>query len=197
MILSREITTVDFIEHTAPAVKALFDAIAEEKARYAPLRSAFQSAHEMHYDDFITSDLQEDFNDHQVQHKYAQAAEAKMQAFLVSQSLEVLCGAVLQIGKQGISLLLKGGDRYSKGRAIGSQPLSNVVWHGRNQAMHWEDGPPTNKYMQGCFQTLAREFGAQFEFKESPRNMAWDVLSTIGWLSYDEYEKDMREILDN
>lgn len=197
MMLPREITAVDFIEHTAPAVKALFDAIAEEQARYEPLRTAFQNAHEMHYVDFITADLQEDFDDQQVQHKYAQAAEAKMQALLVSQSLEVLCGAVLQIGKQGISLILKDDDRYSKGRVIGSQPLSNVVWHGRNQAMHWEAGPPTYKHTKGCFETLAKEFGPQFEFKESPRNMAWDILLTIGWSSYDEYEKDMHEILEN
>lgn len=192
-MLPRQITPDDFIEHTAPAVEALFDAISREKARYEPIKRSFHGVHEIHYFDFITSDLQEDFDDRQVQHKYAQAAEAKMQALFVSQSIEVLCGAVLQIAKQGISLLLDD-DRCSEGRSIGSQPLSNVIWHARNQAMHWEDGRIKNKHTRECFKVLAREFGEQFEFKDSPRNMAWDVVSVIDWSSYSDYEKDMRAI---
>lgn len=192
----RKITAKDFLTHTAPAVRALFHEIAKEEARYKPIRESFRAAHGIHYFDFITADLNEDFDERQVQHKFEMAAEAKMQALLISQSIEVLCGAVLQIGKQGISLILKGGERYSRGRHIGSQNLSNVIWHGRNQAVHWEDGVPTNVNTQACFEKLKNDFGKQFEFGATPRNMAWDLWSVIGWCAYEEYEGDMKEILE-
>lgn len=192
----RDIQANDFITHTEPAVRALFDAIREEEARYTAKKKTFESVHEMHYMDFITADLSEDFDDRQIQHKFTQAAEAKIQAILISQSIEVLCGAVLQIAKQGISLVLKGLDRYIRGRYIESQNLSNIIWHGRNQAMHWEDGVPTNKHTKDCFETLAKEVGPQFEFGESPRNMAWDVWNAIGWSTYEDYGRDIREVLE-
>ena len=192
----RDITAKDFIKHTAPAVKALFDAIAEEEKRYTPIKGSYESAHETHYADFITSHLNEDFDEHQVQHKFVQAAEAKMQALLISQSIEVLCGAILQIAKQGVSLILEGNERYTRGKTIGTQHLSNVIWHGRNQAMHWEDGPPANTYTITCFETLEAEYGPQFKIGESPRNLAWDIWNVIGWSSYEEYERDIRDILE-
>ena len=192
----RDIKAKDFIEHTEPAVKALIDAIAVEKARYTPLLDAFENAHKMHFMDFTTADLNEDFNECLVQHKFAQAAEAKMQALLISQSIEVLCGAVLQIAKQGISLILEGNDMYSRGRMIGSQHLSNVIWHGRNQSMHWELGTLTHDYTKKCFKTLTKDFGKQFDFGESPRNLAWDLWEIIRWSSYEDYEGDIREMLE-
>lgn len=196
-MLPRKITAADFIEHTAPAVRALFDTVAAERGRYEPKQSALLRAHNMHYADFASSDLQEDFDDHQVQHKFVRAAEAKMQAILVSQSVDVLCGAILQIGKQGISLILTGDARYSKGRSVGSQCISAIVWHGRNQAMHWEDGRPDpgHKHTINCFGALEEEFGSQFSFDGSPRNMAKDIISVMGWTTYQDYEKDIRDIL--
>ena len=192
----RKITAKDFLEHTAPAVKTLFRAISDEEARFKPIKESFECAHIVNRWDFITSDLNEDFDERQVQHKFVRAAESKMQALLISQSIEVLCGAVFQIGKQGISLILTGNERYSRGRLIGSQKLSNVIWHGRNQAMHWEDGVPNLEYTKQCFDALARDFGQQFEFSTSPRNMAWDLWAVIGWGSYNDFESDMRDIFE-
>jgi len=192
----RKITAKDFLTHTAPAVRALFHEISEEEARYKPIRESFKAAHDMHYFDFITADLNEDFDEHQMQHKFGMAAEAKVQALLISQSIEVLCGAVLQIGKQGISLILKDEERYSRGRFVGTQKLSNVIWHGRNQAMHWEDGVPKNVHTKDCFEELKNYFGKQFEFGVTPRNMAWDLWPVIGWGAYEEYEADMKNILE-
>lgn len=193
----RDIKGKDFINSTESAVRALFDGITAEESRYKPLKEAYESAHKVHYKDFITAELSDDFDDHQVQHKFVLAAEAKMQAYLISQSIEVLCGAVFQIAKQGMSLILDGGEKFSRGRMIGSQHLSKVIWHGRNQAMHWEDGNPTNQYTKRCFEILAEEFGPQFEFDESPRNLAWELWKVIGWSSYEDYERDIQDILKN
>lgn len=197
-MLPRDITGQDFLKHTGPAVNALFAGIASEEERFPPLRDALDGARKMHYWDFLTADLNDDFDEFYGQHKFAQAAEAQMQALLVSQSIEVLCGAVFQIAKQAISLVLHDKDRYCKGRKIGSQHLSAVIWHGRNQAMHWERGvpdPKRDKWTIDCFKMLREDFGAQFEFSDTPRNMAWDLWKVIGWTSYEAYEVDMKEIL--
>jgi hypothetical protein len=74
-------------------------------------------------------------------------------AFLAAQigthgfSIGALSGAVLQIAKQGISVVHGGPGAPSgkpagtpPGRAIGSQELSTVIWEARNQAMHWDAG---------------------------------------------------------
>lgn len=55
-------------------------------------------------------------------------------------SLVALSGSILQYAKQGISL--KYGDRNTcpPGRIIGGQELKEIIWQGRNQALHWEDG---------------------------------------------------------
>ena len=196
-MLTRSITANDFIKHSGHAVSALFNAILSEESRFNHLKESHEREYEMYSRDFITSDINDDFDGHHVQHKYAQAAEAKIQAFLVSQSIEVLCGSVYQIARQGISLVLKDGERFTKGRKIGSQNLSNIIWHGRIQAMHWEDGVPTNPHTKRCFETLKNEFGNQFEYGPSPRNMAWDLWSVIRWASYDDYLKDLNEILDD
>lgn len=192
---SRTITAKDFIEHTAPAVKALFQAMCAEEARYKPLKESIGREQNRHYSDFSTADINDDFDELQVQNKFVQSAEAKMQMTLITYSIEVLCGAVFQIAKQGISLVLKESDRYSKGRSIGSQKLSNIIWHGRNQAMHWEEGIPTKGLTKACFDTLKADFGKQFEFDGSPKNMAWNLWAVIGWDSYEKYESDMKVIL--
>lgn len=192
----RDITAQDFLQHTAPAVQELFIAIEKEVARYRLIQASLQQAQHSHYFDFTTADLSEDFDDIQVQFKFSQSSEAKMQSLLISQSIEVLCGAVFQIAKQGISLILKGSKQHRKGRNIGSQPLSNIIWHARNQAMHWEDGRTTNKNTKKCFQTLVEEFGNHFSFDLPPRNMSWDVFMLLEWNTFADYEKDLGEILD-
>ena len=192
---TRRVTAKDFLDHTAPAARALFHAISEEEARYKLINESLEGAHRLYYSDFITADLNEDFDQVNVQHKFMQAAEAKMQALLISQSVEVLCGSVFQIGRQGISLILKNKDKYSRGRGIGSQHLSNLIWHGRNQAMHWEEGVPANKYTTACFETLKNDFGPQFDIGVSPKSMAWNLWAVVGWNSYEKFEQDMRGIL--
>ncbi len=56
-------------------------------------------------------------------------------------SLDVLAAAVLQLSKQSISY------RFGKARptlvgvrTVGTQPIVNIIWEGRNNGIHWEDG---------------------------------------------------------
>lgn len=106
-------------------------------------------------------------------------------------SLGALAGALLQFGKQGISIVY-GKDRVKIGRKICSQHVSVVIWEGRNQALHWED----NKFRKGpieCFETLAREVDQKFS-QYTKRNMAWDVLQLLVWDGFDALSKDLSSL---
>jgi hypothetical protein len=44
---------------------------------------------------------------------------------------------------------------------IGAQPLKNVIWQSRNQALHWEDDS-FSKAVNLCFEELARDVHRNF-----------------------------------
>lgn len=115
-------------------------------------------------------------------------------AFIVvnTDSLSIIAGAILQIAKQGISFECKSLSKCPDGRIIGQENLKNIIWQGRNQAMHFEEG----KYRKGvveCFKKLEIDFGNRFEL--SNKNLAYDVLMLLDWESYTAYEKDMTLLL--
>lgn len=105
-------------------------------------------------------------------------------------SIAAMAGSILQYAKQGIAL------RYGPkkvgcpdGRMIASMPLHEVIWQGRNQANHWEEGsllPP----VQRCFKKLS-QINAIFEGFNT-RSMAFDVLCELGWDSFEKFATDMR-----
>ena len=78
------------------------------------------------------------------------------------------------------------------GRIIGQESLKNIIWQGRNQAMHFEEGK-YRKVVVKCFTKLEINFGNRFEL--SDKNLAYDVLMLLGWESYTAYEKDMTLLL--
>ncbi|MGQ0466898.1 MAG: hypothetical protein ACT4QG_16455 [Sporichthyaceae bacterium] len=90
-----------------------------------------------------------------------------------------LAGALLQLGKQGISLAHGGLARCPRGRAVGQQDLSNVVWQARNQALHWEEGELRAPVI-ACFAQLATDFGPRFD-EPKAQNLAFAVIEVLGW----------------
>ena len=115
-------------------------------------------------------------------------------AFIVANtdSLSIIAGAILQIAKQGISFEYKSLSKCPDGRIIGQENLKNIIWQGRNQAMHFEEGK-YGKRVEECFKKLEIDFGNRFEL--SDRNLSYDVLMLLGWESYTAYEKDMTLLL--
>jgi hypothetical protein len=75
------------------------------------------------------------------------------------------------------------------GRMIGNQPLKNVVWQSRNQALHWEDGS-FKRAVTLCFEALARDIDPRFS-EYTIRNMAWDIVGLLGWKEFSDFERDM------
>lgn len=107
-----------------------------------------------------------------------------------------LCGALLQISKQGISIVHRGLGSCPNGRAIGNEVLKNIIWQGRNQSMHYEENN-SNQAVKTCFQNLETSFGDEFSLTLHPsENFAQKiVIKVLTWNDYQVYEQDMISLL--
>ncbi|MUV14580.1 hypothetical protein [Noviluteimonas gilva] len=101
-----------------------------------------------------------------------------------------LAGSLLQFAKQGLSAAYGEPKNWPTGRMVGSQGLSTVVLQARNQAEHWEEGKPRDPVV-ACFDALAKDCGAQFAAYRT-RNLAFEVVTLLGWRSVDAFGTDMR-----
>ncbi len=97
--------------------------------------------------------------------------------------------SLLQYGKQGISLVYGKPSNCPDGRLIGTQSLRDVIWQGRNHALHWEEGNP-KAAVEDCFQKLAADFDPGFA-DYATRNLAFAVVEVLGWTSFDAFKADM------
>lgn len=102
-------------------------------------------------------------------------------------SINALAGSLLQIAKQGISFVHGGLEYCDDGRQVLGDVLKNVIWQGRNQSMHYEEGR-YSKALLACFNNLG--------YATVPaKNLAKEVIDILGWNSYQEYETDMNLLL--
>jgi hypothetical protein len=106
-------------------------------------------------------------------------------------SVTALAGSLLQIARQGISA------QYGKtktdcplGRKIYGLPLHEIIWQGRNQALHWEEGKfhtPVND----CFEHLGTHADPVFKgFRE--RSMALEIIELLKWTTPEDFFRDMK-----
>jgi hypothetical protein len=116
-----------------------------------------------------------------------ESAEASVEAHRFS--IDVLASTVIQIAKQGMSVV-HSRKPAGTGRPIGSsQHLSEVVWEARNQGAHWEERNPFPAVV-ACFTALAGEVDQVFgDFRI--RNVALDVIAMLGWRTFEDFERDM------
>lgn len=104
-------------------------------------------------------------------------------------SVAALAGALLQYGKQGISIVHGALAPAPPGRAFGSQTLKNVIWQARNQSLHWEE-QAFRKPVEDCFDGLATEIDPKFgDFRK--RNMSIDVVELLDWRDFDAFAGDL------
>lgn len=107
-------------------------------------------------------------------------------------STAMLAGMVLELGKRGITMVHGGRDQAPASPMVGAVPLRDVIWQGRNQAMHWEDGtlrPAT----QACFDALFAEHGQPFD-QATSRNLSRDVLRVLRWTHHDHFAADVSRL---
>ncbi len=205
-----------YLESTEQAVKGLIALIHEERAALEALedeRDALKRKRDVLYNNFVTMDLNEDFNERQVMHAHGQAARAheevqsaerQIQAVAAklgarASSYGAICGALLQIAKQGLSAQFgKSRNDAPEGSRIGSEPIRNVIWEGRNQSMHFETPEMVGARIRETFSALERCFGSRFTMPAEPaelRNLAGETVEVLGWRDYKKYLDDMTILL--
>jgi hypothetical protein len=112
-----------------------------------------------------------------------------------SYSISTLCGTVLQIAKQGISIVHNDLNNCPDGKNIGLENLKNVIWQGRNQSMHYEEGK-FSQAVRDCFFNLEISFGNRFSLNlNGGQNLAHDVIEILDWKDYSIYQSDLKTLL--
>ena len=138
----------------------------------------------MHWDTYFGVDKDRYYKDRELQRVTDVLAAKEV-------SLSALAGSVLQFAKQGIALQY-GRNRTNcpPGRTIGTQSLSEVIWQGRNQALHWEDGQFSTA-VEVCFTKLGNEIDRKLADYRT-RNLAFDVVALVlGWRTFPDMERDL------
>ncbi len=203
-----------YLIDTKFAAKSLIDTIHHEENQLSELTNQFDKLKKVFdhlFWDYSTADIHEDFNDLQVQHKYTQMAKfaedndlkgkkAELDSLAKSilakkDSMNSLSMSLLQIAKQGISTVHGKPSNCPAGRAIGTETLKNVIWQGRNQSIHYEEGNP-NKKVKDCFLNLANDFGDEFDLTiDYTANKARKIIDLLNWNVYKNYEHDMISLI--
>ena len=136
----------------------------------------------MHWDTYFGEDKDQHYKSKDL---------ATLQASLALRefSFSSLAGTLLQYAKQGLSASFGPPTNWPQGRLIGTQNLKTIILEARNQSEHWEEGNPKPKVQQ-CFDTLAKQTLPDFaEYRT--KNLAFKVVSLLGWRSYDEFRADL------
>ncbi|NNB17980.1 hypothetical protein [Pseudomonas fragi] len=110
-------------------------------------------------------------------------------------SINIIAGAILQIGKQAISIRY-GANRTDcplEGRLISGWCVRDLIWLGRNQAMHYEETKPGSSWVK-LFTSLNETYPDLFPLDVPSESRAMAILTVLGWVRYEQYESDMREL---
>jgi hypothetical protein len=202
-----------YIANTKFATDTLIHAIFHEEEELARLVAGLNAAQRQHVDlgegaNFLA--MNPDLDDEglgqlkgmeawETRNKIARMDEHKreLEQSIVAKeaATTALCGSLLQIAKQGLSL--KYGEKVENckpGRMIKSLGIQEIIWAGRNQSMHYEEGEPTNKHTRKVFATLEAEHGPQFCAKHKT-NLARLVINLLQWTTVAKYTDDMELLL--
>jgi hypothetical protein len=109
------------------------------------------------------------------------------------QSMAVLGGAVLQIAKQALSFRFgaKGNLPSVNTKQIGSQNITEVIWEGRNHALHWEEGEP-KRPGKTMLQRLKADLGVNIRDNQ---NNSLEIIDVLGWDNADAVVSDLKKLV--
>lgn len=124
-------------------------------------------------------------------HKAADLRGTEARIATRSFSVAALSGNLLQYAKQGLSMRYgKNRDGCPVGREIAGLAVHEIIWQGRNQALHWEEGNPHPPVIR-CFECLAGATNAAFSDYVN-RSMAFEVITLLGWRTVIDFNRDIQ-----
>lgn len=107
------------------------------------------------------------------------------------ESMSGLAGAVLQIGKQALSIRHARKPNLSTARTIGAQNIVEVVWEGRNHAMHWDEGAPRDP-VSNMLNALATDLNITIEVG---KNNCLSILGALEWKKPEDVVSDLKALV--
>jgi hypothetical protein len=121
-------------------------------------------------------------------HAAADLESAKVTLDTRTFSRASVASAILQFAKQGLSTVHGTPKNAPSGRTIMGEELKNIVWQGRNQALHWEEGNP-HKAVAECFNNLSAVDPRFANFMTT--SMAFEVISILKWDNWSDFKNDL------
>lgn len=131
------------------------------------------------------------FGDDKERHAKAdEVKELEKKIELQDLSVRASAGSVLEYAKKGIGDVHGGAiPRPGRGRPVGQQFLSEVIWQGRNQAIHAGEGSLHGR-TEACMKQLVVDFGQPWP-DYLTRSMAFDVLDLLAWREFQDFQRDL------
>lgn len=200
-----------YAEETEYASTNLIRLMSHEEEELAGLGAALFAEEQkaaLHRWDFQTSDFNDDFSEAHVQGAFARMAKAQHTAGELAEQIDILrtsigsrqlavqaiCGALLQIAKQGLSIVHGDLAASPPGRELSGISVRDIVWQARNQALHFEDGI-FSKPVTDLFAKLENAFGEDFSLAKHPHsNLAKKVVHLLNWTNEDNYRADAKAL---
>lgn len=202
----------DFLDNSRHAIEHLFEAL---NAYYKVLDKAkaavgeIEKANQLVSDLFVVSDQWSPNANHyytqylkrmeEMNGKMKESQEddtEKMERAILSigstvESISSLAGAVLQIGKQALSLRHSGKPNLPEARKIGSQNIVVIIWEGRNHSMHWDEGEPRYR-VRSMLSSLAIDHDITIEYG---KNNCMSILGVLGWKTSNDVISDLKALV--
>ena len=181
---------MSYLDEIEPAVTALLEIIITETERYVGAMEEFQeTAQALNQSKEIT---EKDENStpydiiNYIKYTFKVVENAKK---IKGESLPALCGALLQIARQGIGTL-----KGAQGRIVvdyedyGPVCLRNYIWYARNQAMHYE-----SKFHGPTAEMLPKIFNRPLELCHN-QNLSLFAINDLGWTKFSDFANDLKEL---
>ena len=190
---------IDYLSKIEPVVQSQFSSIVAAERILYDERKYIEPEFDYYKFQFEQWSNLEEVDDLRVQYAHSRMGEAYQSLLLADIACAAAASAILQTAKQCVSMAFPGSARLSKGRSVGvSQPLSAVIWHARNHALHFEEGwPPKNRETEKSLLLLQDEAGLNVKILgHTTKSLAYEILKILGWHSYELFAKDMVALLE-
>jgi hypothetical protein len=208
----------DYLKQTEHAVRNLLDLITKDRSKISELYSdlLFLEADNVEYEQDVEEFLdQEGLDPVQVARAEKYLTDSKEEIFEYNNELHILglrqvannvsinalSTAVLQIARQGLSITYSSNREETllscpNVRSICGISIQEIIWDGRNHAIHYEESPNHNAATKKLFEKLERQYGQGFSLAKNPHtSLAEALISLLGWSSYESYRRDMESLL--
>jgi hypothetical protein len=106
-------------------------------------------------------------------------------------SVAITAGSVLQVGKQVLAFRFGAKPLVTGARVIGSQSIVEVIWQGRNHALHWEELNPHAPVTQ-MLTKLQSELGTNIR---PSANNAYQIVAALGWFRTEDVMDDLQRLI--